>query len=271
LNYSLGDYFARTVVWIVRASVLVVVCAPIVITVVLSFSTSFTFPPEGFTVSWYRTFLSQPSFASGLTTSVLLAACTVAVSIAVGTGLALVLVRRRFRGAPILTSLVLSPLAIPRIAVGVSLLLFFVNLGVTGAFRQLLLLHVIITTPYVLGVVTASLQGMDESVERAAMNLGAGRLETFRRVTLPLIKPGLVAGAIFCVVVSLDEVTASTFLVDAHTTTYPVVLFSYMERGGLDPTVAAASAILLVPVLVLIVLLDRYVGLGRALGVWRES
>lgn len=271
MQYSVLDSIGRKFIALIRLFILGVLVAPLLVTILLSLSKSFTFPPSGFTLGWYSNFLSRPEFIRGLSTSIALGASTVIVATALGSGLAFVLVRHTFMGAGLLKGLVLSPVSLPRIACGVSLFLFFVNLGVSGAFPELLALHVIITCPYVVSVLTASLSEVDESLEQASMNLGANRYQTFRRVTLPLIRPGLVAGAIFAFVVSFDEVTASTFLVDAHTTTYPVVLFSYMERGGLDPTVAAGTSILLVPLLILIFILDRYVGLGRALGIWRFS
>jgi len=271
MEYSILDNVGRKLVALVRLGVICILVAPLLVTVLLSLSKSFTFPPSGFTFGWYLNFLDRPEFIRGLTTSIVLAASTVIVSTAIGSGLAFVLVRHAFKGTGLLKGLVLSPVSLPRIACGVSLFLLFVNIGVTGAFLELLALHVIITCPYVVSVLSASLAGVDESLEQASMNLGANRYQTFLRVTLPLIRPGLVAAAIFAFVVSFDEVTASTFLVDAHTTTYPVVLFSYMERGGLDPTVAAGTSILLAPLLVLMFILDRYVGLGRALGIWRVS
>jgi putative spermidine/putrescine transport system permease protein len=161
----------------------------------------------------------------------------------------------------------LSPIVLPRVAVGVALFLFFVTVAVRGTLLRLLVLHLLITCPYVIAAVTASLQGIPLSFEEAAMNLGASPLETFRRVTLPLMQPGIVAGAIFAFVVSFDEVTASVFLTDAHTTTFPVALFLYLARGTIDPTVAAASSFMLLSVAFVGLLLARYVGLARALGV----
>jgi putative spermidine/putrescine transport system permease protein len=270
-NEAVSDRLAHWLLHLIRVLVLAVVAAPIVATVVLSFSSSFTFPPTGWTLHWYRQFFGQSEFVDGLKTSLLLATATVCLVVVLGTGLAYVLTRYRPPGSGLISGLVMSPLAVPRIACGVSLLLFFIRIGVTGAFRELLLLHVIVAMPFVVGVIGASLRGIDPNIEHAAMNLGANRFETFRRITLPLVRPGLIAAGIFAFVVSLDEVTASTFLVDAHTTTFPVVLFAYMERGGIDPTVAAASTIFLVPVLALMVILERYVGLGRALGIRRTS
>lgn len=248
---------------------LLVMLAPVVMTVILSFSPTFNFPPNGFTLRWYGNVTSQPEFMNGLRTSLVLAAITAVVSTMLGTGIALTLTRQSFRGRTVFNSLFISPIMLPRVAIGVALFLFFLMVQRTSTLARLLVLHVVITCPYVVAAVSASLQGVDRRYEEAAMNLGAPPMETFWKVTLPLIRPGVVAGFLFSFVVSFDEVTASVFLTDGRTVTFPVALFFYLVRGTLDPTVAAASSFMLVMVGVVGVLLGRYVGLARALGVAR--
>jgi putative spermidine/putrescine transport system permease protein len=203
----------------------------------------------------------------GLRVSVLLGLSTMLMALVLGTGVALTLTRSDLRGKGLLHSFFLSPILLPKVAIGVALFLFFVLARIPGTLLRLFVLHTIITCPYVIAAVTASLQGINPTLEEAAMNLGAAPLDTFRSVTLPLIRPGIVAGAIFGFVVSFDEVTASIFLTDAKTTTFPVALFSYLARGALDPTVAAASSFMLISVSVVGAILARSVGLTRALGV----
>jgi len=246
-----------------------VMLAPIVMTVFLSFSRTFNFPPNGFTLEWYGNVVSQAEFMNGLRTSLILAVITAVVSTMLGTGMALTLTRHAFRGRSLVHSLFISPIVLPRVALGVPLFLFFLMIQGTSALARLLILHVVITCPYVVAAVSASVQGVDRRYEEAAMNLGASPLETFWKITLPLIRPGVVAGFLFSFVVSFDEVTASVFLTDGRTVTFPVALFFYLVRGTLDPTVAAASSFMLVMVVVVGALLARYVGLARALGVAR--
>jgi len=267
MQYSLLDRVGLIVAGTVMLAGLIVMLAPVVMTIVLSWSQSFTFPPTGFTLRWYANFVSRPEFISGLKVSLILGALVVVVSTIVGIGISLTLTRQVTRGRAALNFFFVSPIVLPRVAVGVALFLFFIATQVQGTLFRLLILHLIVTCPYVVATVTASLQGLDPSFEEAAMNLGASPFETFRRVTLPLIQPGIVAGAIFAFVVSFDEVTASVFLTDARTQTFAVALFLYLERGTIDPTVAAASSFMLVLVAVIGIVLARYVGLARALGV----
>src|SRR5262249_27130473 len=158
----------------------------------------------------------------------ILAVITAVVSTMLGTGIALTLTRHAFRGRTLFQSLFISPIVLPRVAIGVALFLFFLMIQGTSALARLLILHVVITCRYVVAAVSASVQGVDRRYEEAAMNLGAPPLETFWKITLPLIRPGVVAGFLFSFVVSFDEVTASVFLTDGRTVTFPVALFFYL-------------------------------------------
>lgn len=270
MDRSAGDRAARTLAAVFIAIGLLVMLAPVAMTIVLSFSTTFTFPPDRLTLQWYENFVSHPEFMAGLRVSLVLAAASAVASTTLGTGIALTLVRQAFRGRAVVNFFFISPIVLPRVAVGVALfLLFLMTPQTTGTLVRLFVLHLIVTCPYVIAAVSASLQGLDRRYEEAAMNLGAPPVETFWKVTLPLIRPGIVAGLIFAFVVSFDEVTASVFLSDAKTVTFPVALFFYLVRGQLDPTVAAASSFMLVAVAAVGLLLARYVGLARALGVAR--
>lgn len=271
MEESVLDRLGRIAVFVVVAFGLATMLAPIVINVVVSVSDSFVFPPRGFTLQWYENFIRRPEFFAGLRTSALLAAVTIPVGLAMGTGIAYVLSRRTFRGHALLSFLFVAPITMPRVAIGIAVFLFFeVVINVRGAFLRLVVLHVLLIVPYVTTAVTASLRGLDPRFEEAAMNLGASPVEAFRRVTLPLIRPGVLAAAIFAFVVSFDEVTASVFVTDARTTTFPVVLFAYVARGVQDPTVAAASTFMLGLVAVATLILARTIGLGGALGITRR-
>jgi putative spermidine/putrescine transport system permease protein len=247
-----------------------VLLAPIIVTVALSFGETVTFPPTSLTLRWYQNFLGDEDFIDGLRVSVVLALATVATSTLVGTATALALTRHRFPGRAILNFGFLSPILLPKAAIGVSVFLFFIAVGARSAPARLLVAHTLLATPYVIAVVTASIHGIDRSLEQASMNLGASPWQTFRRVTLPLIRPGIVTGAIIGFITSFDEVTASVFLIDVHTKTFPVVLFSYLSRGAIDGTIAAASSFMLLFVMVIVSVLAWYVGLARALGVIRQ-
>lgn len=271
MKLARADRIFRVITTLMLVFMLVVVIAPIATTVLLSFSSSLSLPPQSYTLSWYSDFFADPKFTNSLLFSLALAVFTSLTATAFGTGLALVLVRRKFYGRLALGFVVSSAYSLPRVATGIALFLFFLSVGIASVPARLLIAHTVIALPYVLTVVSASLVGLNRRVEEAAMNLGASGWETFRRVTLPVIRPGIVAGAIFAFVASFEEVTASIFLVDGRTTTFPVVLFAYMYRGGIDPTIAAASSLMLTLVVVVVILLARTVGLSRALGIWRVS
>jgi putative spermidine/putrescine transport system permease protein len=269
IEYSLLDRVGQVVVMAMICLGLVVMLAPVAMTIILSFSDRFVFPPSGFTLHWYANFLSRPEFIEGLKVSLVLAAATVLTSTALGIGIALAITRHTFPGRAALNLLFLSPITLPRVAIGVAILLFFVAIDVRGAPLRLFVLHVVLTCPYVVAVIGSSLQGVDPTLEQAALNLGAPPLEAFRKVTLPLIRPAIVTSVLFAFVVSFDEVTASIFVTDARTITFPVALFSYLARSAVDPTVAAGSSFMLVFVAGIVIALARYVGLARALGIWR--
>lgn len=266
-----ADRAIRIVSNVLLCFMLLVVVMPVVTTVLLSLSTSFILPPESYTTAWYEKFFSDKRFTGSLIYSLGLATVTSLLATAMGTGLALVLVRRRFYGREAVRFTVASAYTLPRVATGIALFLFFLSVGLSTVPARLLLAHTIIALPFVLVVVSASLVGLDRHLEEAAMNLGASGFETFRRVTFPIIRPGVIAGAIFAFVASFEEVTASVFLVDGRTTTFPVVLFAYMYRSGIDPTVAAGSSLMFVLFLVIVLILSRTVGLERWLGIRSRS
>jgi putative spermidine/putrescine transport system permease protein len=247
-----------------------VLIAPIVVTIALSFGETVAFPPSSLTLRWYQNVLGREDFVDGLKVSFALALATVATSTVIGTATALALARHRFRGGAALNFGFLSPILLPKAAIGVAVFLFFIAIGARSALARLLIAHTLLATPYVFAVMTASIHGIDRSLENAAMNLGASPFETFKRVTLPLIRPGIVTGAIIGFITSFDEVTASVFLIDVRTKTFPVVLFSYLSRGAIDGTIAAASSLMLLFVMAIVSGLAWYVGLARALGVLRQ-
>jgi putative spermidine/putrescine transport system permease protein len=184
----------------------------------------------------------------------------------VATGLAipaaLAIARFRFPGRDAVSAFLLSPLMIPHIVLGVSFLRFFSIAGINGTFAGLAIGHVIIILPFALRLVLAAATGMDPAVERAAVSLGASRPTVFRRVTLPLILPGIVSGWLLAFITSFDELTMSVFISNPSTTPLPVRMFLYIQ-DNIDPLVAAVSALLIAVTAVLMLVLDRLVGLER--------
>ena len=174
-----------------------------------------------------------------------------------GTMLALALSRHRFRGRRAVESLLYVPLVTPEIVVGISLLVLFAALGVRLGIATIVVAHVAFSVSFVTVVVRARLAGMDEHLEEAAMTLGAGPWRSFRRVTLPLIMPGVVAGALLAFTLSFDDYMITSFVAGSGSSTLPVVIYG-MVRRNIDPTVNAVSTVVLLVTTLLIYLSDRY-------------
>jgi putative spermidine/putrescine transport system permease protein len=235
---------------------------PIAIVLLFAFNSAafIVFPPSGFSLRWFGKFFASRDFMEAFGLSLKLAGLTVAITTVVGTMAALAIVRGRICGADFLNALFLSPLMLPAILTGLALFQFYVVLDVGRTFAGLLAGHVIVTVPYVVRTVTAMLHHFDVSLEEAARNLGAGDWQTFRHVTLPLIRPGVIAGAIFAFIVSFDQFPVSLFLVTPGANTLPITLFNYL-RYDFDPTVAAASTVSIALSVAVVLVLERTIGL----------
>ena len=164
-----------------------------------------------------------------------------------------------------MAALITAPLLLPTIVIGLALLIEFVSYGLLGSWTGLVLAHLTITLPYAVRVLSTALSTLPAGIEDAASSLGASPWRVFRRVTLPLMLPGVVATAAITFLVSFDEVVISLFVVGPQLTTLPVALFRYVESRT-DPVVAALSTVLVVLTMAIVLILDRAVGLRRAVG-----
>jgi putative spermidine/putrescine transport system permease protein len=241
---------------------------PLIISCLMSFDSRTylgRFPPPGVSIQWYKHFFSTPDFMHGLRTSLILATFSTLIASVTGVLAAVVIGQYEFKGKAMLSSLFLSPLMVPGVVTGFGLLMFFALLGVFDGFTRLLAGHVIVTIPYTIRSTIAALTGIRPSMREAAMSLGATGRQAFFDITLPLAKTGIIAGGIFAFSTSLDDVSTSLFLYDPYSTTLPIALVSYM-RANFDMAVAAASVFLAFLTLVLIIVLDRMVGLDKVMG-----
>jgi putative spermidine/putrescine transport system permease protein len=247
-------------------AIFVFLLAPLVIVLAVSVNPGSVaqFPPTGLSLRWYVQALQSDLFRGAMINSLLLAAASALVSTVIGTAAALALVRARFPGKPALEALLLSPLVVPGIVLGIALLAGFAAIGFRDALWRLLLAHVLLTLPYCIRTVMISLQRLDPVLEQAAETLGASAWRVFAEVTLPLIRPGMLAGGLFAFVMSFDNVPVSVFLTSAETTTLPLAIISYLEYN-FDPSVAAISSVLIILMLLLALLLERVAGLRRTL------
>ncbi|MFG1246601.1 ABC transporter permease [Xanthobacter flavus] len=255
----------------ITALVLAFVVLPLGAVIWVSFFANriLSFPATGYTLDWYVRAWQLDSFRNGFITSVETALVAVALSLALGVPASLALVRYRFPGRDAIQTLLLSPMVVPGIVGGAALFMAFIELeilldvDISGTLPGLFVAHGLIALPWTVRLVTASLVGMSPSYEEAAQSLGAGRLTTFFRVTLPIIKPGIVAAALFSFVISFIDLEKSIFLVGPGRTTLQIALVSYLE-WNLDSTVAAVATVQILIIGVLLLVSDRYARLSRA-------
>ena len=247
------------------AAVLAFLSLPIVVAVGVAFGSDkiARFPPTALSLRWFGVALSNPTFITALGNSVVLAALTTLLTVVIGLPAAMALVRRRLPGQAALETFLLSPLSLPGVLFGVAMLFFLGASGFGLVGWGILAAHVVIAVPYVLRTTLAVYRGLDRGLEETAGVLGASPWQTFWHVTLPLLRPGLVAGGLFAFLTSFDNVPVSIFLTTARTTTLPVTIMSYLVNQDFDPIVGAISAVQVALVLGLLVLLDRIYGIGQ--------
>jgi putative spermidine/putrescine transport system permease protein len=268
MSARLLDDVARLLGLVMIGIIICFLLTPILVTALMAFDARAylgPLPPPALSFRWFAQFFSDDYFLRGLATSAELAVIAVAVSLSVGVATAVALERWTFPAKDALVSVFLSPLLVPPVVVGFALLLFLAHLGLVNGFVRLLCGHIIITVPYTIRATLAGLTGIDKSLTEAALSLGANERRAFWDVTFPLARTSIVSGAIFAFAVSVDDVAVSIMLTDAHTYTLPVALISSM-RANFDLSIAAASVMLMLLTLALIMLLERFVGLGRVIG-----
>ncbi|GHC69759.1 ABC transporter permease [Pseudorhodoferax aquiterrae] len=242
----------------------VLLLAPTVVVLITSFTSGFSlkFPPPGYSVRWYQALWDSPELIEAGVLSLKLAAVATAISAVLAVAAALALARRREGWARAAEAVLLSPLMLPALAIGLSLLMLF-NIAGTGlSFTTLVLGHIAITTPYILRTTSASLLQMDGVLLESAHSLGASPLYVFRTITLPLIARGVLAGAFIGFMYSFDNVAVSLFLSDARSEVLPIRMWHIIE-SNLDVRAAAVSGVLIAATLVLMVLMERVAGITR--------
>lgn len=244
--------------WIVNALIALYLLAPVLVVIATSITTTAypVFPPRGFTLRWFTEVLGSPEYLEAMRVSAVLAGASTVIATALGTLAALGLARGQFRGKPAVAALFLSPIFFPAIVLGLALLIFYNQVGLAGTLHGMIAAHAVLTTPFVIRMVLASLSEFDSAVEEAARNLGASTTRTFFQVTLPLIRPGVVAGAVFAFILSFDELVISLFLAGPGMQTLPIRIFTSLEYSS-RPSVSAISTLLILVWLVVGVPLYR--------------
>jgi len=248
---------------VVAVLVFIFLMAPLVVIILASFSPTslVVFPPKGFSLEWYRNiFGSSANFLSGFVNSIQVAAIATAADILLGVTASLSVSRYQFRGRDALVAFFTSPMYVPSITFAFVLLQVFSAMGSIPAFWRILLGHVVIVLPYIVRNTLAVLASFNWTLEDAAAGLGANPVQVFFKVTLPIIKPGVIAGALLSFLYSFDEAVLSSLLSSPKFITLPIRIMNYMELS-FDPTLAAISTLLILFSLTSIVLLERFVGL----------
>jgi len=226
--------------------VLLFLLLPILVIIPLSFSSSsfLSYPIPGWSMQWYDNLFSSDDWARATRNSFIVAPLATLLATVLGTMAAVGLARVNFLGKSTLMSLLISPMVVPIVVVGVSTYLFFAKIGLADTYTGLVLVHAALGAPFVLTTVLATLQGFNHNLVRASLSLGAGPLETFFRITLPIIAPGVISGALFAFATSFDEVVVTLFIAGPTQVTLPRQMFTGI-RENISPTIAAVATLLI--------------------------
>jgi spermidine/putrescine transport system permease protein len=228
--------------------------APIAILLIFSFNNSAlpTFPLSGFTLHWYHQFLTNADLRAAIETSAVVAALSSVGAVVLGVLASFALARRRIRGKAAVSALLLSPLVIPYVVFGISLLLFFHAAGIPRSILTVVIGHIVISLPYTILVLVPRLDQIDVALEEAAADLGASPLETFRLIVLPLILPAVVSAFLIAFTTSFDEYAVASFVVGTRVT-FPIFLYSALRFPSQLPQVIAVAVVVMVISLVVVV------------------
>jgi spermidine/putrescine transport system permease protein len=223
--------------------------APIAVMVVFSFNDQKTnYYWNGFTMRWYEKLFTDSSVVEYLWNSLFIAVAATVISVIIGTIGAVGLIRFEFKLKKLVNNSLYIPIVIPEVVLGLSLLMLFEVIHLPLGFMAIILAHVTFCVPFVIIIMRGRLAGMDLSVEEASMDLGANRLETFFRVTLPMLVPGILSGAFMSFTLSIDDVIISNFVSGPYSTTLPVKILS-LVKTGLSPEVNALTTIMIAVIL----------------------
>jgi spermidine/putrescine transport system permease protein len=236
----------RRGLWSWFVALMVFLYAPIVVLVIFSFNARDTvsFPWEGFTLRWYRTFIANPTLLRAVATSLHIAAMTSVVTVVLAVPAAIALARCRFRGKAAIRGLLLAPLVIPLIVFAISLQILARAIGIEPSRYSVLIGHVVIALPFALLTLVPRLDRIGRSLEEAGQDLGAGPFATFVHVTLPLLMPAIVSSAVIAFTISFDEVVIASFVAGADTT-LPLYLFSQLRTPRALPQIVAVAVLVL--------------------------
>ena len=251
------ERFWRVVLYVMSALVLFFLMAPILAIIPLSFNsgTFLTYPLDGLSLRWYHEFINSVQWTRALKNSFIIGLSSAALATVLGTMAALGLTRADFRGKGLVMAILLSPMIVPVVITAVGFYFFFAPLGLTASYTGLIMAHTALGTPFVVITVSATLQGFDVSLARAAASLGANPVVTFFRVILPLIAPGVFSGTLFAFATSFDEVVVVLMVAGPEQRTLPREMFSGL-RENISPTITAVATIMILVSVVMLTSLE---------------
>lgn len=267
MQRSLMDRLYAGVVGAIAGFGLVLLMAPTLVVLIISFTGGITlkFPPPSWSMRWYVELLQSWEIIEPALTSLKVAALATLLSALLGGAAALGIARSRLKIARMLDALFMSPMVLPAMAFGLSLLLVFNVLGIRLSVATLVLGHTIICVPFVIRMVGASVQQLNPVLITCSLSLGASHWYTFRRITLPLIRRGIIASSFVAFLSSFDNVPVSLFLADARTEVLPIKLWAILE-GSLDVRVAAVSGVIVIVTLLGLIAAESFAGVTRQIG-----
>lgn len=245
--------------FIITCLILLFLILPVLIIVPMSFSSSryIEFPPPGFSTRWYDAFFGSKTWTTALYNSLVIGICTTIFALVLGLLIAEGLQKSKFKGKSFVTELFMLPMLIPGIIVGISLFKFESQLKLNGTLTGLIIAHTVLAVPFVVRTVLASLAGLNPNYELAAQNLGANRVQTFLKITFPIIKPAIFSGAMFAFATSFDEIVVSQFICGTKVKTLPKVIWDGLNQQ-LDPTITSIATIMITLITVIMVMLNAH-------------
>ena len=245
--------------------VLVFLVLPILVIIPLSFADSsfLSYPMPGLSLRWYDNLIHSEEWIRAAKNSFIVAPLATVIATVLGTLAAVGLNKADFAGKGLLMAVLISPMVVPVVVVGVGVYLFFAQIGLADTYTGLILAHAALGAPFVVTTVSATLQGFNHNLVRASLSLGAGPLRTFFRITLPVIAPGLISGALFAFATSFDEVVITLFVAGPQQTTLPRQMFTGIKEN-ISPTIAALATILIVFSTCLLLVLEWLRGRSKA-------
>ncbi|QRI61707.1 ABC transporter permease (plasmid) [Shinella sp. PSBB067] len=237
--------FPRVLLGLFCLLVAILLLAPTLVVIPMSFNgnKSLAFPPTGFSWQWYENFFTNPDWTTSFANSLIIALIVAVVATVVGTLAAFSVTRAAARTGGLLRALLITPMVVPGVVLAIGIYAVYLDTHLVGTVAGFVLAHTMLAIPFVLIAVQASLEVFDRRLETAASSLGAGRLTVFRTVTLPLILPGLLSGALFAFITSFDEIIVALFITSPYLKTLPVQIYTSITRDA-DPTVAAVGTLL---------------------------